>query len=98
MSGFWSGWVIVLMVINLAITLLLFFWAPRVKIPTQPDGTSGHVWAHGVLREGVRDLPLWWIIFSACMLIVGFIYLALYPGFGGYKGVLGWTSQGALDQ
>jgi cytochrome c oxidase cbb3-type subunit III len=98
MSGFWSGWVIFLVVLNLGITLFLFLWGLRIRIPTQPDGTSGHVWAHGVLREGVRKLPLWWIIFSACMFIIGFAYLALYPGFGGYKGLLGWTSQGELQR
>lgn len=98
MSRFWSLWVMFLVVLNLGITLFLFLWGLRVKIPTQPDCTSGHVWAHGVLREGVRNLPRWWIIFSACMFIAGFAYLALYPGFGGYKGLLGWTSQAELQR
>lgn len=97
MSGFWSGWVKFLVVLNLGITFLLFIMALRIKIPTQPDGTTGHVWAHGVLREGVRKLPLWWALFSALMFIVGFVYLALYPGFGGFKGVLGWTSAEELQ-
>jgi cytochrome c oxidase cbb3-type subunit III len=94
MSGFWSAWVILLIVVNLGITLFLFLWAPRVEIPTQADGTSGHVWAHGVLREGIRRLPTWWIALSAAMFVAGFGYLALYPGFGAFKGVLGWTSSG----
>src|SRR5262245_56940660 len=97
MSRFWSGWVIFLLVLNLGMTLFLFLWGLRLRIPTQPDGTTGHVWAHGVLREGVRNLPLWWIVFSASMFIVGFAYLALYPGFGAYKGALGWTAQGELS-
>jgi len=92
MSRFWSGWVMFLVMLNLGITLFLFVWAQRLKIPTQSDGTTGHVWAHGVLREGVRRLPLWWVLFSAGMFIVGFIYLSLYPGFGSYAGRLGWTS------
>jgi cytochrome c oxidase cbb3-type subunit 3 len=96
MSEFWSAWVMLLIVVNLGITLFLFLWAPRVDIPTQPDGTSGHVWAHGVLREGVRPLPTWWIVLSSVMFIVGFIYLALYPGFGAFKGLLNWTSHGEL--
>lgn len=93
MSAFWSSWIKFLVVLNLGITLFLFLWGQRVKIPTLPDGTTGHVWAHGVLREGVRRLPTWWVLFSAAMFIWGFIYLALYPGFGGSKGLLGWTSQ-----
>lgn len=98
MSGFWSNWVKFLVMLNLGITLFLFIWALRIRIPTEPDGTTGHVWAHGVLREGVRKLPLWWVVFSASMFVWGFIYLALYPGFGGFKGVLGWTSAGELQR
>ena len=96
MSPFWSGWIMFLVVLNLGITLFLFVWAQRVKIPTQPDGTSGHVWAHGVLRESVRRLPLWWVILSAAMFVVGLGYLYLYPGFGAYQGKLGWTSREQL--
>ncbi len=96
MSEGWSAWVILLICVNLGITLFLFLWGTRVDIPTQPDGTSGHVWAHGVLREGVRPLPKWWIVMSAVVFVVGFAYLALYPGFGAFKGVLGWTSHGEL--
>jgi len=96
MSPFWSAWIMFLVVLNLGITLFLFIWGQRVKIPVLPDGTSGHVWAHGVLREGVRRLPLWWVLLSAAMFAVGFAYLALYPGFGAYKGVLGWTAHGEL--
>ena len=57
MSDFWSAWVIVLATVNLGIALFLFVWGQRDRFPTQPDGTTGHVWAHGVLREGVRRLP-----------------------------------------
>ncbi|GAB3789306.1 cytochrome-c oxidase, cbb3-type subunit III [Dyella agri] len=96
MSTGWSLWVMFLVVLNLGITFFLFLWGPRAKIPTQPDGTSGHVWAHGVLREGVRKLPLWWVLLSGAMFLSGFVYLALFPGFGSFKGVLGWTSHGQL--
>lgn len=98
MSSFWSGWVMFLVTLNLGITLFLFLWGMRVSIPTLPDGTTGHVWAHGVLREGVRKLPLWWVLFSASMFLIGFTYLALYPGFGSFKGVLGWTSTDELQR
>jgi len=96
MTEFWSGWVVLLAVFTLGASLFLFVWGLRVDIPTQPDGTSGHVWAHGVLREGVRNLPIWWIVISAVGFIAAFCYLALYPGFGAYKGALGWTSHDEL--
>ncbi|HEU4617358.1 MAG TPA: cytochrome-c oxidase, cbb3-type subunit III [Gammaproteobacteria bacterium] len=94
MTPFWSAWVIGLIVLNLGLSLFLFVWAQRVRIPTAPDGTSGHTWAHGVLREGVRRLPLWWVLLSGAMFAGAFGYLALYPGFGGFGGLLGWTSAG----
>jgi cytochrome c oxidase cbb3-type subunit III len=89
-------WVMFLVVLNMSITLFLFIWGPRAKIPTLPDGTSGHVWAHGTLREGVRKLPLWWLLLSGAMFIGGIGYLVLFPGFGNHKGLLGWTAHGEL--
>jgi cytochrome c oxidase cbb3-type subunit 3 len=56
------------------------------------------VWAHGVLRESVRSLPVWWIVISATGFLAAFVYLALYPGFGAYKGFLGWTAHEELAQ
>jgi cytochrome c oxidase cbb3-type subunit 3 len=54
------------------------------------------VWAHGTIREGVRNLPLWWLLLSGAMFVAGFAYLVLYPGFGSHKGILGWTAHGEL--
>ena len=96
MSSFWSTWVMVLVVLNLGISFFLFVWGPRAKIPTLADGTTGHVWAHGVLREGMHPLPLWWIVISFGLFFAAFGYLFLYPGFGGSPGSLGWTSHGQL--
>lgn len=92
MNAFWSGWIMFLVVLNLGTAFFLFVWAQRVRIPTDQDGTSGHSWAHGSVREGVRNLPLWWVLFSAAMFAGAFGYLLLYPGFGNFGGLLGWTS------
>ncbi|MFA7664680.1 MAG: cytochrome-c oxidase, cbb3-type subunit III [Burkholderiaceae bacterium] len=96
MSTFWSLWIMALVTFNLGITLFLFLWGMRVHIPTLSDGTTGHVWANGALREGVRPLPLWWVLVSAAMFVIGIGYLVLYPGFGSYQGLIGWSSQGEL--
>jgi cytochrome c oxidase cbb3-type subunit 3 len=97
MSNFWSGWVIVLAVLNIGLVVFLFVWAQIVHIPSEPDGTTGHVWAHGVLRESVRKLPLWWVLYSLVGLAIGIGYFVLYPGFGASKGSLGWTSAQELQ-
>lgn len=96
MSMFWSIWIMFLVVLNLGITFVLFLWAPWAKVPVKPDGTTGHVWAHGAIREGLNNLPRWWIVMSGSMFIAAFIYLWLYPGFGSHKGKLGWTAHGQL--
>ncbi len=98
MSTGWSLWVMFLVVLNLGITFFLFLWAPWAKIPTRPDGTTGHVWAHGTILEGLKALPRWWIIFSGSMFAAAALYLYLFPGFGNHKGSLNWTSHGQLKQ
>ena len=94
MSGFWSVWVMVLACVTVGVSLFLFFWAIWMRIPTVEDGTTGHVWAHGALREAVRPLPWWWVLISAGAFLFGVLYLSLYPGFGNFAGRIGWTSQG----
>jgi cytochrome c oxidase cbb3-type subunit 3 len=94
MSGFWSAWVIVLACVTAGVGLTLFVWAMLMRIPTVDDGTTGHVWAHGVLREAVRPLPWWWVVISIGAFLFGAAYLFLYPGFGNFAGSLGWTSKG----
>jgi cytochrome c oxidase cbb3-type subunit III len=98
MSTFWSTWVIVLAVVTFGISFLLLCWAPWVKIPTQADGTTTHVWAHGVLREGVKDLPRWWLIVSFLAFFAAALYVLLFPGLGNYRGLLNWTSAEALQE
>lgn len=96
MSSGWSWWVIALIVFNLGITFFLFLWAPRAKVPVLPDGTTGHVWSNGSIREGLHRLPMWWILASLGMYFWAFAYLVLYPGFGSYKGTLDWSSADEL--
>ena len=91
MSGFWSTWVVVLLLLNVGLVLFLFVWGQIVKIPTEPDGTTGHVWAHGVLREGVRKLPWWWVVYSLVGVAGAIGYLLLFR-------VGGWTSAGELQR
>jgi len=94
MSGFWSTWVMVLACVTAGISLFLFVWGITMRIPTYKDGTTGHAWAHGVLREGVRPLPIWWMAVSLGAFLFAAVYLYRYPGFGSFGGKLAWTSKG----
>ena len=98
MSGFWSAWVMILACLTAGISLFLFIWGMTMRIPTIEDGTTGHVWAHGTVREGVRPLPLWWVLISAGTFVFATGYLVMYPGFGNLAGKLGWTSQGEMQR
>lgn len=98
MSNAWAWWVILLIVFNLGVTFFLFLWAPWARVPVLPDGTTGHSWAHGAIREGLHRLPRWWLLLSFVMFIVSFGYFVLYPGFGNFAGTLGWTSSQEHDR
>lgn len=98
MSAFWSGWVIFFVVLNWSVVTFLVIYAIRVPIPTTEYGTTGHMWAHGTISEGVKKLPKWWIAMSVLFLGFGIVYLVLYPGFGRFAGALAWTSAGDVTQ
>ncbi len=89
---FWSTWAMVIITINYGSILFLFLWGPWVDIPTAEDGTTGHVWSHGNIRESLHKLPVWWLIISTIGFVVAFCYLILYPAYGSSKGILGWTA------
>ncbi|MEV8519032.1 cytochrome-c oxidase, cbb3-type subunit III [Dyella marensis] len=98
MSLFWSIYVGVLIAGNLGLATFLYFYGTRVKIPIEGDGTTGHSWDNGKLRESVRKLPRWWALMSLASLVAAIGYLVLFPGFGNFKGVLGWTSAQEVRQ
>ena len=98
MSAFWSGWVIFFVVLNWSVVTFLVIYATRVPIPTTENGTTGHMWAHGTISEGVEKLPKWWIAMSVLFLGFGIVYFVLYPGFGHFAGTLDWSSAGAVAQ
>lgn len=55
---------------------------------TQPD--TGHVW-DGDLYELNNPPPRWWLWMFYLSVVFSLGYLILYPGLGGFAGVLGWS-------
>lgn len=87
MSGFWSGFIIVITAgMILACLVLLFANAKGV-----PGETGEHVWDDD-LREFNNPLPRWWLNLFVLTIIIATVYLVLYPGLGNLAGRLGWTS------
>ncbi len=96
MSGFWSVFIIVLVVIQMVGSLWLLH-SLRTKPKDEGEGdTTEHVW-DTTLREFNNPLPRWWLWLFWLTAIWLVAYLVIYPGFGNFAGTLGWTQQGAYE-
>lgn len=91
MSAFWSGWITVI-VLGSIIGCWWLLWVTRKSQThdSETEQTMGH--AFDGIEEYDNPLPKWWMYMFLATIVFGFIYLALYPGLGNYKGLLGWTS------
>ena len=95
MSGFWSVWVMVLACVTAAVSLFLFVWGIRMRIPT--DARRHHrsrVGARRAARRRCVRCHCGGSLISVGTFLFAVGYLVLYPGFGSFGGKLGWTSQG----
>ncbi|HXQ31171.1 MAG TPA: cytochrome-c oxidase, cbb3-type subunit III [Steroidobacteraceae bacterium] len=92
MNGFWSWWVAVLTIANVAVLLWLFLGSERRKPGEQRPGaeTTGHVW-DGDLREYNNPLPRWWLFVFYFTVAFAVVYLVLFPGLAVFHGTLGWS-------
>ncbi|RUO65298.1 cytochrome c oxidase cbb3-type subunit 3 [Pseudidiomarina planktonica] len=90
MSSFWSAWIIVL---TLG-TLIGLIWLLRWNMSNYTDVPEGEEMDHDFdgIVEINNPLPTWWTYLFWVCLAWAFVYLALYPGLGNFKGLLGWSS------
>lgn len=97
MSTFWSVFIAVLVVINVGGCLWLITWTMNMSPDEEDDDSTGHTW-DGDLKEYNNPLPKWWLNTFYLSIIFAVVYLILFPGFGSFKGVLGWTQIGQYDE
>lgn len=90
-SGFWNVYVVVIVLGSIFACALLLYMQGKAKFT--PGKTMGHVWDE-TLEEYNNPMPKWWSWLFVITVIFGLVYLALYPGLGSFKGLLGWTSVG----
>ena len=95
-SAGWSIYIAVATILSLAACLALLVITARSKSDTKAE-TTGHVWDDD-LRELNNPMPRWWMILFIITIVFGAGYLLLYPGLGSARGLLGWSSIGALQQ
>lgn len=95
MSAFWNLWIAGFVTANIVGIAWLLYATSRGRKGDQAAGpeTTGHVW-DGDLREYNNPLPRWWLWVFYGTIAFGIIYLCLFPGYGAFRGVLGWTSSG----
>jgi cytochrome c oxidase cbb3-type subunit 3 len=97
-SSFWSWWIIVLSVGGILGCGVLTYWMTAGGLkPGDKAETMGHVWDDD-LAELNNPLPRWWLGLFYAMIVLGLVYLVLYPGLGAFKGLLGWTNVGQYEE
>jgi cytochrome c oxidase cbb3-type subunit 3 len=92
-SGFWSFYVAGLTLVSILACLVLLWISGTTKAETLHDNTTGHVW-DGDLKEMNNPLPKWWVYLFVITVVFALVYGLLYPTFGKYQGLLGWSSTG----
>ncbi|PXX90878.1 cytochrome-c oxidase, cbb3-type subunit III [Marinobacter vulgaris] len=96
MSTFWSIWISVIVLGTVfGCWWLLYATRKNQTSDTETDRTMGH--SFDGIEEYDNPLPKWWfyLFLATCIFALG--YLALYPGLGNYKGLLGWSSTGQWE-
>lgn len=93
MSSFWSAWIIVIVLGSIFGSWWLLYATRKSQTTnSETEQTMGH--AFDGIEEYDNPLPKWWFYMFVATIIFALVYLALYPGLGSYKGLLGWTSTG----
>ena len=92
-SEFWGGWIVAITVVSFISLLWLIIDVYRGG----PDGNEHLVWDE-TLREGARPAPIWWFWFILALMTISVVYLMLYPGLGTYRGALGWSMGGRIEE
>lgn len=92
MSTFWSIWISVIVLGTVfGCWWLLHATRKGQTSDTETDRTTGH--SFDGIEELDNPLPKWWYYLFVATCVFALIYLALYPGLGNYKGLLGWTQE-----
>ena len=92
-SEFWGGWIATITVASFVALLWLVIDVYR----SGPDGNEQQVWDE-TLREGAKPAPIWWFWFILALMTISVIYVMLYPGLGTWRGALGWSMGGRIEE
>ncbi|MFZ4537695.1 cytochrome-c oxidase, cbb3-type subunit III [Propionivibrio sp.] len=93
-NDFWN-WYVILIVLGSILACAAFLWSQSIHHPggAETTDTTGHVWDE-TLAEFNNPLPKWWSWLFYITIVFALVYGALYPTFGKFPGLLGWSSSG----
>ena len=94
-SGFWDVYIGLISILSI-VACAVFLKMQSVRRSAEPE-TSGHVWDEDV-REYNNPMPRWWAWLFYLTIFFSLGYLVLYPGLGSYRGALGWSQVGQLEE
>jgi cytochrome c oxidase cbb3-type subunit III len=94
-----THWYIVVITVGTVLGIIwLIWWTRHLPVEhTDAENTTGHVW-DGDLQERNNPLPRWWLGMFYLSIIFAAIYLMLFPGLGGYRGLLDWSAGDRYEQ
>ncbi len=97
MSSAWNWYIGIIAVANILACVWLIRWTAK-KRPGEGAAheTTGHEWDG--LTELNNPMPRWWLWLFYITIVFGLIYLVLYPSFGSYPGLLGWSQYSAWEE
>ncbi len=94
-SVFWDVYIGLITIVSIA-ACAVFLKMQSVRKVVEPE-TSGHVWDEDV-REYNHPMPRWWAWLFYLTIFFSLGYLVLYPGLGSFRGALGWSQLGQLEE
>jgi cytochrome c oxidase cbb3-type subunit 3 len=92
LSSGWGIYVAAIVVLNVGASAWLLYWARTKSVDTGAEETMGHDFDG--IEEYDLPLPRWWLWLFVGTIVYSVGYLVLYPGFGAFQGILGWTQTG----
>lgn len=92
LSSGWGLYVAIIVALNVVASAWLLFWARTKSVDSGAQETMGHQFDG--IEEYDLPLPRWWLWMFIGTIVFLVVYLVLYPGFGSFGGVLGWTQVG----